>query len=211
MDAKAGETIKPSDGVEIFFECLPYPLRVTFGVILFAIIISSLKNRLLIFEFLLISKQRGINILFMFEQTSQLFFIGTVAIYTFALMSPVSLSQTFGNDFCKWLRIPSGVYVCGVPVWSCSVATYRLTFLKTKGGLIKNVGQNKLIIGFVALAMTIQAICSYLLIWFDHASFITRICLHGKMFLNEVMKKLDWYQQLQIYVNLHLVVTSPCN
>ncbi len=181
MNLTVENFIEVEDSVTQIFNTTSPDTRIAFGIVLLIVLISSLQKRYYIFKFLSLSKshQSTINYIFWFEQVSQLSFVFTLVIYSLALLLPVQLSQLLGDEFCKWVRLPSGIYVCGCPLWSCIVAIYRLILLKGNTVIVKFIGIDKLATGLVTIGIIIQAACVSLVVRFDNTSFITRMCFHG--------------------------------
>jgi hypothetical protein len=179
------------DSVTELFKISSSNFRIGLGIFLQIMILSSLQNRYYIFKFLSLSKSNHntINYIFWFEQLSQLFYVFTSIIYSFALFSPVQLSQLLGNEFCRWVRIPSGIYICGCPIWSCIVAIFRLILLKGNSSFVRYLGVDKFAKGLIIIGIIIQTVCVSLLVFFDDTSFVTRMCFQGNANLVQVGQK----------------------
>jgi len=172
------------DGVEIFFEQTAYPLRVLIGFLISVVLVTSLAYRSIIFKYLSASttSQKSFNFIFWCEQLSQLSLIGTLVIFVIILISPIALDQLIGNEICKWVQLPSGIYVTGVSIWSCLIAVCRLTIFK----MPKELEQQTLAAGLVTLGIILHATFALILFNFDNKSIITRMCFHGKI-IDEVI------------------------
>ena len=112
---------------------LPFPLYLHFGWRIFIILtqfltlIFGIKLRAIIFSYLRCpeSKMGPINSLIWMDQITGIFLAVGIVLRMSAVNSPFPLSHVFGTGFCKWIGLPSIIYVCGGIIWSCLIAVYR--------------------------------------------------------------------------------------
>ncbi len=112
---------------------LPFPLNLHFGwrimitLTQLLTLIFGIKLRAIIFSYLLCpeSKMGPIDSLIWMDQMTGVFLAVGIILRMCAINSPVPLSQIFGTNFCKWIGLPSILYVCGDIIWNCLIALYR--------------------------------------------------------------------------------------
>jgi len=174
-------TFKPFDNYEAF----PFPLYLNFGfkalLSAFSMLIFffGIKQRIFIFRYLkTVDTKKPMNILILIDQINGLLLGFGIIFKIIAILSPVPLSNLFGNSFCQLTALPGCMYTVGKIVWSCFVALLRIVYIKAQSWLKFTIGEKSLVYPMLLFGVTLVLSVAFLLVKFDNKNAVKKICLH---------------------------------
>ena len=138
-------------------EDLPFPINLsdpmknTLCSLLVIILITGLILRIQICCYIQSrdAKRTPINVLLWLDQLNGLFLSCIIVLMIVALALPFSIQSFLGNEFCHWVRLPSGLHLSGSVTWSCLTGEQNRNSLKFWFGTVLFILLSKYYVGIL--------------------------------------------------------------
>ena len=107
---------------------LPEPIKKTLCCLLVIILIIGLILRIKICLYIQSreAKITPINVFLWLDQLNGLFLFCIIVLLIVALVLPFPIESVLGSEFCRWIRIPSGLHLSGSVTWSCLTGEHKI-------------------------------------------------------------------------------------
>jgi hypothetical protein len=188
---------EPSLSFEFFqrSNSLPFPLNQCFlfraGIFLFFLLnlICGSSIRIQIFNFLRASETstNPINYFIWVDQLNGLV-LGLNIVYTITcIILPFPLNDLVGPDICNFADLFGCLYLAGSSIWSCTIAVYRILYIKATQFVRLSIGEWNLIVLLLSVGFSV-IVPSSIFISFIDKGIGYRLCTHHSMQDLEILK-----------------------
>ena len=166
-------------------DSLPFPLNQSFifQSCIFSFLLlnlfSGLKIRIQILNFLRDNetKNNPINKFIWVDQLNGLV-LGLNIVYTMTcIILPFPISDLIGHEICNFADIFGCLYLAGSSVWSCTIAIYRILYLKATTFVNYGIGEKNLIVLLFSVGFFTVLVTSFFISFIDKGIGY-RLCTH---------------------------------
>ena len=146
------------------------------------------------------AKQKPVNFLIWIEHCNEMLSCVIITHGIFVLIYPYPPRKVFGDKFCHWFQLIPAVVLTGSVVWSCLLALYRIIYIKFETFVKFGIGERRLLLMFVFIGITLQAVSSYSLFISDEENLTVKLCNH---YSTEDIQILKMYKvkKIKVWVN----------
>ena len=94
------------------------------------------------------------------------------------ILSPIPINELLGSAACKITEFVAAAFIGGSLYWNCSIALFRVLYIRAQTWLIETVGIKTLLMALLLFGFGLIFTFAFLTIAHDRTSTVRKMCFH---------------------------------
>ena len=136
-----------------------------------------------------------INYLIWVDQINGILPVFYITMRIVFILSPISGNELFGPFACKLAEFVAAVFIGGSCYWNCSIAVFRVLFVRAQMWLTKTVGIKTMLVAMLLFGFGLILTFAFLTITHDRTGVLRKMCFYQSSADLDIMEAYEVYSQ----------------